>query len=106
MAVRPANPHRVPIEADAPSSVLKVSGLDDDASEDELNRIFSIYAPALEVGNEQALGRFSGPFSHLALSSHAQTKPFIVNKLGQTHSLCALFFVAILPSRSVLCHPV
>ena len=64
MAVRPANPKRVSVDVDGPTCVLKVSGLDDDTSEDTLYRLFSAHAPVAEV-SATSLSRIE-----LALVSH------------------------------------
>ncbi|GAX84949.1 hypothetical protein CEUSTIGMA_g12370.t1 [Chlamydomonas eustigma] len=48
-AVRPADPQRVHPDADGPSSILKISGLDSNVSEETLLKAFSAQAPVIDV---------------------------------------------------------
>jgi RNA recognition motif-containing protein len=49
MALRPPDPKRVVVDNDGPSPVFKVSGIDEDVTEDVLQRLFSAHAPVVEV---------------------------------------------------------
>ena len=71
-AVRPADPLRVASDKDGPSNVLKVSGLEEDASEDMLTRLFSAHAPVAEV--RMVRDKFSGAPRNFAFVQYAEVQ--------------------------------